>query len=42
LALCEENLVYRCDLLEGLRRNLLSRFEYFGGPDEVDYTNIPC
>lgn len=41
LALCQENLVYRCDLSEGIRRELLSPFHYFGVPDEVDYANIP-
>jgi superfamily II DNA or RNA helicase/diadenosine tetraphosphate (Ap4A) HIT family hydrolase len=41
LTLCQENLVYRCDLSEGIRRGLLSPFHYFGVPDEVDYTNIP-
>ena len=41
LALCQQNLVYRCDLVEGVRRDLLSPFHYFGVPDEVDYTNIP-
>jgi superfamily II DNA or RNA helicase len=41
LALCGENLVYRCDLAEGIRRGLLSPFDYFGVPDEVDYSNIP-
>jgi superfamily II DNA or RNA helicase/diadenosine tetraphosphate (Ap4A) HIT family hydrolase/HKD family nuclease len=41
LALCQENLVYRCDLIEGARRDLLCRFQYFGVPDEVDYSNIP-
>ena len=41
LALCGENLVYRCDLVEGIRRGLLSPFDYFGVPDEVDYSNIP-
>jgi superfamily II DNA or RNA helicase/HKD family nuclease/diadenosine tetraphosphate (Ap4A) HIT family hydrolase len=41
LALCQENVVYRCDLREGLKRALLCPFEYFGVPDEVDYTNIP-
>jgi superfamily II DNA or RNA helicase/diadenosine tetraphosphate (Ap4A) HIT family hydrolase len=41
LALCQENLVYRCDLFDGIRRGLLSPFHYFGVPDEVDYTNIP-
>jgi superfamily II DNA or RNA helicase/diadenosine tetraphosphate (Ap4A) HIT family hydrolase/HKD family nuclease len=41
LALCQENLVYRCDLAEGIRRGLLSPFHYLGVPDEVDYRNIP-
>lgn len=41
LALCQENLVYRCDLAEGIRRGHLSPFHYFGVPDEVDYSNIP-
>jgi superfamily II DNA or RNA helicase/HKD family nuclease/diadenosine tetraphosphate (Ap4A) HIT family hydrolase len=41
LALCGENLVYRCDLIEGIRRGLLSQFDYYGVPDAVDYENIP-
>ena len=41
LALCGENLVYRCDLPEGINTGLLSPFHYFGIPDEVDYGNIP-
>ena len=41
LALCQENLVYRADLREGINRGLLAPFHYFGVPDEVDYTNIP-
>jgi superfamily II DNA or RNA helicase/diadenosine tetraphosphate (Ap4A) HIT family hydrolase len=41
LALCEDNLVYRCDLAEGIRRGLLCPFRYFGVPDTVDYRNIP-
>jgi superfamily II DNA or RNA helicase/diadenosine tetraphosphate (Ap4A) HIT family hydrolase len=41
LALCGENVVYRCDLVEGIRRGLLSPFDYFGVPDDVDYQNIP-
>ncbi len=41
LAICGENLVYRCDLMEGIRTGLLCPFRYFGVPDEVDYTNIP-
>ncbi len=41
LALCGENLVYSCDLARGIRRALLSPCDYFGVPDDVDYTNIP-
>jgi superfamily II DNA or RNA helicase/diadenosine tetraphosphate (Ap4A) HIT family hydrolase/HKD family nuclease len=41
LELCGGNLVFRCDLAEGIRRGLLCPFDYFGVPDEVDYTNIP-
>jgi superfamily II DNA or RNA helicase len=41
LALCQENLVYRCDLVEGIKRDLLAPFHYFGVPDDVDYRNIP-
>ena len=41
LALCGENLVYRCDLLEGIERERLVPFRYIGVPDEVDYQNIP-
>jgi superfamily II DNA or RNA helicase len=41
LTLCQENLVYRADLREGINRGLLAPFHYFGVPDDVDYTNIP-
>lgn len=41
LDLCDGNLVYRCDLPEGIRRGLLCPFHYFGVPDHVDYRNIP-
>lgn len=41
LALCQENLVYRCDLVEGINRDLLCPFRYFGVPDDIDYRNIP-
>ena len=41
LALCGENLVYRCDMVAGIQRRLLSPFAYFGVPDLVDFTNIP-
>lgn len=37
LALCAENLVYRCDIPRGIDEQLLSPFRYFGVPDDVDY-----
>jgi superfamily II DNA or RNA helicase/diadenosine tetraphosphate (Ap4A) HIT family hydrolase len=39
--LCQENLVFRCDLFEGIKEQLLSPFHYFGVPDDVDYAQIP-
>ena len=41
LALCGENLAYRCDLARGIDEELLSPFRYFGVPDTVDYAQIP-
>lgn len=41
LALCEDNLVYRCELTQGIQRGLLCPFRYYGVPDTVDYKNIP-
>lgn len=41
LSLCGENLVFRCDLYEGITRGLLAPFHYFGVPDDVDYAQIP-
>jgi 8-oxo-dGTP pyrophosphatase MutT (NUDIX family) len=41
LALCGENLVYRCDLVSGIQRGELCPFEYFGVRDVVDFTPIP-
>jgi superfamily II DNA or RNA helicase/diadenosine tetraphosphate (Ap4A) HIT family hydrolase len=41
LALCGENLVYRCDLAEGIEQLLLCPFHYYGIPDQVQYENIP-
>ena len=41
LALCEDNLVYRCDMPEGIARGFLSPFHDFGVPDEIDYAQIP-
>lgn len=37
LTLCGDNLVYRCDLFEGIEAGLLAPFRYLGVPDEVDY-----
>ncbi|MFO1298854.1 MAG: DUF3427 domain-containing protein [Burkholderiaceae bacterium] len=41
LALCQENLVYRCLVPRGIEEGLLSPYRYFGVPDDVDYANIP-
>jgi superfamily II DNA or RNA helicase len=41
LALCQENLVYRCDVDRLIRLGLLCPFHYYGVPDAVDYSNIP-
>jgi superfamily II DNA or RNA helicase/diadenosine tetraphosphate (Ap4A) HIT family hydrolase len=41
LALCQENLVFNCDMFEGIEQELLCPFKYFGVPDDVDYANIP-
>jgi superfamily II DNA or RNA helicase/diadenosine tetraphosphate (Ap4A) HIT family hydrolase len=41
MALCQDNLIYRKDLFDGIEAGLLSVFDYFGVPDEVDYANIP-
>jgi superfamily II DNA or RNA helicase/HKD family nuclease len=42
LALCGQNLVFRCDLGDGVHRKELSPFEYYGVPDsEVDYAKVP-
>jgi superfamily II DNA or RNA helicase len=41
LALCGENLVYRCDLIDGIERELLCPFAYYGIPDDIDFSNIP-
>lgn len=41
LALCEENVVYECDLWSGIDRGILSPFKYFGVPDPVEYAQIP-
>jgi len=41
LALCGDNLVYHCDLFDGIEAGLLAPFRYLGVPDEVDYAQIP-
>jgi len=41
LGLAGDNLVFRCDLAEGIAEGLLSPFHYFGVPDDVNYENIP-
>ncbi|RLA44480.1 MAG: DUF3427 domain-containing protein, partial [Gammaproteobacteria bacterium] len=41
LGLCGENLVYRCDLVAGINRDLLCPFRYYGVPDDIDFSNIP-
>jgi len=41
LALCGDNLVYDCGLVEGIGRGLLSPFSYRAIPDVADYEHIP-
>ena len=41
LAVCGDNLVYECNLVEGIARGDLSPFHYFGIPDPVDFRPIP-
>ncbi len=41
LGLCQENLVYRRDMIDGIEAKLLCPFRYYGVPDDVDYANIP-
>jgi superfamily II DNA or RNA helicase/diadenosine tetraphosphate (Ap4A) HIT family hydrolase/HKD family nuclease len=41
LALCGDNLVFQCDLVEGIRRDELVPFSYWGVPDSVDFRPIP-
>ncbi len=41
LALCGHNLVFRCDLGDGVKAKLLSPFRYFGVHDDVDYSGVP-
>ena len=41
LALCGNNLVFDCGLAEGIRRDELSPFHYWGIADVTDYAPIP-
>ena len=41
LALCGDNVVFECNLVDGIARGDLARFDYFGIADNVDYTPIP-
>jgi superfamily II DNA or RNA helicase len=41
LALCQENLVFEASVTRGIAEELLSPFQYWGVPDEIDYANIP-
>ena len=41
LALCGDNLVFDCGLAEGIRREELSPFHYWGIADVTDYDPIP-
>ncbi len=41
LALCQENLVFDASISIGVEAGLLAPFQYWGVPDEVDYSNIP-
>lgn len=41
LSLCSDNSVFSCDLVEGIRRDELVPFRYWGVPDPVDFEPIP-
>ncbi len=41
LALCGNNLVFECDLVEGIRQERLVPFRYWGIRDVADYAPIP-
>ena len=41
LALCSSNLVFECDLGEGIRQGKLTPFHYWGIKDVADYASIP-
>ncbi|MDP3233153.1 MAG: DUF3427 domain-containing protein [Myxococcales bacterium] len=40
LSLCQENLVFECNVVEGISLGLLSPFAYFGVPDTIDYAGV--
>lgn len=41
LSLCGDNLVFECDLVDGIRRDELAPFRYVGIADPVDFDPIP-
>jgi superfamily II DNA or RNA helicase len=41
LSLCDDNLVYNYDLLQGIENGLLCPFDYYGIADEINYQEIP-
>ena len=41
LALCGENLAFRCDLVDGVERRELAPFRYWGVADTVDFAPLP-
>lgn len=41
LSLCADNVVFDCDLVDGICRNELVPFHYWGVPDPVDFEPIP-
>jgi len=41
LSLCGDNLVYQCDLVDGIERNGLVPFHYWGVADTIDFAPLP-
>ncbi|MCZ4314062.1 DUF3427 domain-containing protein [Comamonadaceae bacterium G21597-S1] len=42
LSLCDDNLVYNCNLFDGIQAGLLAPFHYYGiADDSVDYDEVP-
>ncbi|HVW34363.1 MAG TPA: DEAD/DEAH box helicase family protein, partial [Acidimicrobiia bacterium] len=41
LSLCGDHLAYECDVVDGIRRDELVPFSYWGVADSVDFTPIP-